>query len=533
MEHTNLDNKSYKWVMVKENGTNCNTILAMGTEDALSLSDDEVYKEDTMKEKMIRGLDEDHILPTDRIYTFNTLADALEGLSPGDIVTKSTMELFGPPLYSMEACEIAERLGNAKYFDSYKQLATVVKMTSIFNTPYTSPIATAALELYGDWIHYGTGLESALPDRKTTYGMNQDYFEESTYNDYSKDTLIHLIETNELMTAPYIKYVIEGITCLEASDVEIVEMLFCSNMYNILDFEKNAIGYKDLPLIFYLDAVIQHVTECCQRVDNQEGVSRMEHLARHLAHEFHPLLENGFNPNQRNMNEWTPADGTGMIERETMRWFYDLDNAVSDEELTECFMQLATMESVLDRYESVAESQSVMMEGKTAREVSRKAEQGVRKATRKTGGALSEIKRNVKRALDPMEKFITATTDKIKATDEKERRDIIMKGGSVPKVLRWLKRSIPIAAGLVAGQLIPVTAVLSAVAFLGWICTDRYMDKKTRTMVLRELEDEIQICNEKIEDSRGDDNKQKKYELMRIRNKLTRTSEKIRLGLKY
>ena len=39
--------------------------------------------------------------------------------------------------------------------------------------------------------------------------------------------------------------------------------------------------------------------------------------------------------------------------------------------------------------------------------------------------------------------------------------------------------------------------------------------------------------NEKIDDSRGDDNKQKKYELMRIRNQLQRTSDKIRHNLKY
>ena len=80
---------------------------------------------------------------------------------------------------------------------------------------------------------------------------------------------------------------------------------------------------------------------------------------------------------------------------------------------------------------------------------------------------------------------------------------------------------------------IPAAAIVSGIIFIGHIATDKYLDKKERAKLLRELEDEIQICNEKIDDSRGDDNKQKKYELMRIRNQLTRTSEKIRLGLKY
>ena len=39
------------------------------------------------------------------------------------------------------------------------------------------------------------------------------------------------------------------------------------------------------------------------------------------------------------------------------------------------------------------------------------------------------------------------------------------------------------------------------------------------------------MVNEKIEDARGDSNKQKKYELMRIRNKLTRTRDNVKLNL--
>ena len=131
---------------------------------------------------------------------------------------------------------------------------------------------------------------------------------------------------------------------------------------------------------------------------------------------------------------------------------------------------------------------------------------------------MSELKKAGKEAIDPMEKFVKDTMKKIKDADENERRNIIIQGGVVPKVTRWLKRSILLIAGSAVGAVCSPIAIVTCITFLGWIASDK---------------DEIQIVNEKIDDSRGDENKQKKYELMRIRNKLSRTQDKIRLGLKY
>ena len=131
-----------------------------------------------------------------------------------------------------------------------------------------------------------------------------------------------------------------------------------------------------------------------------------------------------------------------------------------------------------------------------------------------------------------MEKFIDQQYTKLKEKDAAERREVIIKGGCVPKVMRWIKRGIKILILGAVGQVIPAAAIISGITFIGYIATDKYLDRKERAKIMRELEDEIMICNEKIDDSRGDDNKQKKYELMRIRNNLTRTRDKIRFGLK-
>ena len=46
------------------------------------------------------------------------------------------------------------------------------------------------------------------------------------------------------------------------------------------------------------------------------------------------------------------------------------------------------------------------------------------------------------------------------------------------------------------------------------------------------MEDELEVVKEKIDDSRGDENKQKKYELMRIRNELQRQMDRVKYNLK-
>lgn len=168
---------------------------------------------------------------------------------------------------------------------------------------------------------------------------------------------------------------------------------------------------------------------------------------------------------------------------------------------------------------------------KGARSASRKVQKGTAKAIRNVGGTAHEVKQAAHNAVDPMEKYLGQMMQKIKKADAAKRREIIVKGGVVPKVLRWIKRSIPIIAGAAVGAHIPIAAVASGIALLGFIASDKYLDAKEKRKILRELEDELEIVNEKIDDSRSDSNKQKRYELIRIRNNLKRTQDRIRYNL--
>lgn len=177
----------------------------------------------------------------------------------------------------------------------------------------------------------------------------------------------------------------------------------------------------------------------------------------------------------------------------------------------------------------VTESNAI---SKGARNASRKIQKGTEKAIRNVGGTAHEVKQAAHNAVDPMERYIGQMMDKLKKADSAKRREVLVKGGTMPKVLRWVKRSIPLIAGAAAGSVVPAAAVIAGISLIGFIASDKILDAKEKRKILREIEDEIEIVNEKIDDSRGDTNKQKKYELIRIRNNLKRTQNRILYNLK-
>lgn len=295
--------------------------------------------------------------------------------------------------------------------------------------------------------------------------------------------------------------------------------------------EYNNSLYVDTPVIECTDHIMKVAESVCLTKEQCDNKKKLEEALLSGLNEamFEIQLETDapFNPNPYNIYDECPMD---IAARSVTRSLIQLDEAVTDEEITEAFMNIGRLSVALEQTYYVTESNVVT---KKAREVSRKANEKGARTIRKVGGTMSELKKAGKEAIDPMEKFVKDTMKKIKDADENERRNIIIQGGVVPKVTRWLKRSILLIAGSAVGAVCSPIAIVTCITFLGWIASDKYLDKKERAKILRELEDEIQIVNEKIDDSRGDENKQKKYELMRIRNKLSRTQDKIRLGLKY
>ena len=58
-------------------------------------------------------------------------------------------------------------------------------------------------------------------------------------------------------------------------------------------------------------------------------------------------------------------------------------------------------------------------------------------------------------------------------------------------------------------------------------------DRRLRNELTRELDAEIRICDEKINDANSDGDKQEKYKLMRIKEKLVAEKNRVQLNSKY
>lgn len=301
-------------------------------------------------------------------------------------------------------------------------------------------------------------------------------------------------------------------------------------------------NFSDIPVAHYVDTSVQ-VLETLTR--NTKYAPRIQEAYQVIKEGIRVAMEDGaiqgvFNPCCYTLNSITPFP---VAVRASQVAFNNIMRAETDEDMDQAMIEFAKLypaeEGVFcrdvvtegeefDDDDELLESNKV---AKGARSVSRKVQKGTAKAIRNVGGTAHEVKQAAHNAVDPMEKYLGQMMQKIKKADAAQRREIIVKGGVVPKVLRWIKRSIPIIAGAAVGVHIPIAAIVSGIALLGFIASDKYLDTKEKRKILRELEDELEIVNEKIDDSRSDSNKQKRYELIRIRNNLKRTQDRIRYNL--
>ncbi len=404
------------------------------------------------------------------------------------------------------------------------------------------PMIESALNIFGN-----------LSPEDYSYHMDSKSLFEA-FNDANDDGTKEFMILENIISQPMLtgEGLLHGSICIvtDACDKASIAKFFkCYS--NTAKYEFTHENYNDIPLLRITGTVLEFLGNRCK--GNPELESALSILDKSFAELLDSAYEEvkeeatrggapivtpsasgvGFRPDPYGIGSLTPFS---VASRKVGSTVFDIFNAEDDDSITEAMLQLARMTPIIQENYSVDEYDvgTVIIEG-TAGKIARKAETKANQAFSKTAtkDRTDNIKTAIKKTIDPMEKFIQQQYEKIREADANERRNIILKGGAWPKVWRWVKRGIGLMIGSAVGTVISPVALITGITFIGFICTDKYLDGKERAKILRELEDELQVVNEKIEDSRGDDNKQNKYELMRIRNKLQRTSEKIRLGLKY
>lgn len=153
-----------------------------------------------------------------------------------------------------------------------------------------------------------------------------------------------------------------------------------------------------------------------------------------------------------------------------------------------------------------------------------KFERGSQKLASKMSEKASNAKRTtvaLKKGVEPFARAIESFVNKIKAMDNKERRERIITGQFRMRIFKMIRKCILIIATAKVGLSTSVVGfALSLIAIVVGIAVDRHIENSIRHQIIRELEAELDIVKEKIDDSRSDENKQNKYQLMRIKKKL-------------
>ena len=71
----------------------------------------------------------------------------------------------------------------------------------------------------------------------------------------------------------------------------------------------------------------------------------------------------------------------------------------------------------------------------------------------------------------------------------------------------------------------------AAIGYVGSIGVDKHLDAKERRAILRELDQELAIIDEKIDDAKAAGDNKQKYQLMRLKDKLENERKRVKFLL--
>ena len=110
--------------------------------------------------------------------------------------------------------------------------------------------------------------------------------------------------------------------------------------------------------------------------------------------------------------------------------------------------------------------------------------------------------------------------------DDERRKRYMTKPGFRKKLFRNLKLGLLYATSAqVSLLMVPVTMLCRHYS--------KIKDRRIRNQLARELDTEIQICQEKINDANSESDRKEKYKLMRIKSELEAQRDRVKLNSRY
>ena len=201
-------------------------------------------------------------------------------------------------------------------------------------------------------------------------------------------------------------------------------------------------------------------------------------------------------------------------------------NELTDEEINEILDQ-EFHQQTLDQFLNEDIMEATMYYVAIERDLGRHIAHTVRSGAEKVGNAVSKVSRNVKAVVGPLMDKAKNLIDSIQKDRENLDREIAITDSDFAKLRRFFKETgLPtVASYFVLGPAWAVVTFMVSRAL-------KSDDKKTRDKVVHELEEELKLTREKIEDARGDGNKEAKYALMRLESKLEKQISEVKYGLR-
>lgn len=134
---------------------------------------------------------------------------------------------------------------------------------------------------------------------------------------------------------------------------------------------------------------------------------------------------------------------------------------------------------------------------------------------------ITNIKKAVTRKEKKMDKWFNDTAKEIKYKLNNGKREEIVEG-AFPKVSKLVKRAI------LLGATWAINPAISAITAITMIAISKAGTESERKKLLTELGHELEMVEEKIKDADSNGDKEKKYELMRLKQKLQTNRDKVK-----
>ena len=234
-----------------------------------------------------------------------------------------------------------------------------------------------------------------------------------------------------------------------------------------------------------------------------------------------------------NLNKYTPYEEY-IVNEEILNDYYDFQKRTyemfyDDNDIT--------MEQFISFIQDCIKFEPLDMTLEAAgRNMTRNAQKKLRKINNKVNGKRNTGTKNLRRLDDKASDVVNRKLDGIINTGRDLAREKIIEGRPAVKISRFIRNGIMALAGATGAATLLGPAAAAVIVAIGLYCK-KNLTKKTeereKKRILLDLETNLKITREKIEDAKAENDRKKKYQLMRIEATLEKEITRIKYGLRY